>query len=107
MEMFQQDSATIYRFVFQGELTCVGVQELEHAWTTARSILRTKAPVVEISGITNADAAGVELLSGMRETGARLNAALPPEFRRVNSFNGDPGGSARSVAQHVADQHSL
>ena len=84
--MFQQDSATIYRFVFQGELTCVGVQELEHTWTTARSILRTRAQVVEFSGITNAHVAGVELLSRMRETGARLNAALPPEFRRVYSF---------------------
>lgn len=63
--------------------------------------------LVEFSGITNAHVAGVELLSRMRETGARLNAALPPEFRRVHSFNGDPGGSARSVAQHVADQHSL
>jgi ABC-type transporter Mla MlaB component len=78
MQMFQHDSATMFRFVLQGELTGDGVQELEHAWTTARSILRTKALVVEISGITKADAAGVELLSRMRETGARLSAALPP-----------------------------
>lgn len=39
---------------------------------------RDKALVVEISGITNADAAGVELLSRMREAGAFLSAALPP-----------------------------
>ena len=78
-EMFQHDSATMFRFVLRGELTGDGVQELEHAWTTARSILGTKALVVEISGITNADTAGIELLFRMRETGARLNAAPPPE----------------------------
>ena len=78
-EMFQHDSAMMFRFVLQGELTGDGVKELEHAWTTARSILGTKTLVVEISGITSADAAGVELLFRMRETGARLNAALPPE----------------------------
>ena len=79
MEIFQHDSATMFQFALQGELTGDGVRELEHAWTTARSILGTNALVVDISGIINADAAGVELLSRMRETGARLNAALPPE----------------------------
>ena len=79
MKMLQHDSATMFRFVLQGELTGHGVRELEHAWTTARSILGAKALEVEISGITVADAGGVELLSRMRETGARLNAALPPE----------------------------
>jgi len=77
--MFQHDSATIFRFVLHGDLTGDGVREFEHAWTTARSILGAKALVVDISGITNADAAGVELLSRMREAGARLNAALPLE----------------------------
>jgi len=69
----------MFRFVLEGELTRNRVPEFKHAWTTARSILGTRALVVEISGITNADAGGVELLSRMRETGARLNAALPPE----------------------------
>jgi anti-anti-sigma regulatory factor len=75
--MLQHDSATMFRFVLQGELTGESVREFEHAWTAARSIVGTKALVVEISGITNADGAGVDLLSRMRETGARLNAALP------------------------------
>jgi ABC-type transporter Mla MlaB component len=79
MQMFQHDSATMFRFVLRGELAGDEVQELEHAWTTALSILETKELVVDVSGITNADAAGVELLSRMRETGARLNATLPPE----------------------------
>jgi ABC-type transporter Mla MlaB component len=79
MEMFQHDSAMMFRFVLRGELTSSGVQELEDAWNTARSILGTKALEVEISGVTTADAGGVQLLSRMRETGARLNAALPPE----------------------------
>jgi ABC-type transporter Mla MlaB component len=79
MQMFQHDSAMKFRFVLHGELTGDGVEELEHAWITARSILGTKALVVDISGITNANEAGIELLSRMREAGASLSAALPPE----------------------------
>jgi ABC-type transporter Mla MlaB component len=82
MQMFQHDSATMFRFVLRGELTGNEVKELEHAWTTALSILATKELVVDVSGITNADAAGIDLLSRMREKGARLNAALPPESAR-------------------------
>src|SRR6478736_4177805 len=55
MEMFQHDSVTMFRFVLEGEPTSDGVQELEHTWTTARSILGTKALAVELSGITSAD----------------------------------------------------
>lgn len=90
MEIFQHDSAMMFRFVLRGELTGHGVRELEHAWTTARSILGTKALQVEISGITNADAAGVELLSRMRETGARLSAALPLESEELLRSLGVP-----------------
>ena len=90
MEMFQHDSAMTFRFVLQGELTGHGVQELEYAWTTARSILGQKALEVEVSGITTADAGGVELLSRMRETGARLNAALPPESAELILSMGIP-----------------
>jgi hypothetical protein len=79
MQMFQHDSPTMFRFVLQGELTGDGVQELEHAWTTARLILGTKALMVDISGITNAEATGRRVVSRMRETGGRLNAALPRE----------------------------
>ena len=105
MEMFQHDSATIFKFVLQGELAGVGVQELEHAWITARSILATKALMVDISGITNADAAGVELLSRMRATGAHLNAALPlesAEFIRSMSIPvAAPARSSNTWAQGV------
>ena len=78
-DMYQHDSATMFRFVLSGELIGDRVRDLEHAWNTAQSILAGKELVVDISGITNANPPGVELLSRMRESGARLTAALPPE----------------------------
>jgi ABC-type transporter Mla MlaB component len=97
MQMFQHDSTTMFRFVLRGELTGDEVLELEHAWTTAMSILETKELVVDVSGITNADAAGVELLSRMRETGARLSATLPPESAEFVRSMGIPvAASVRS-----------
>lgn len=79
MEMYQHDSATMFRFVLHGNLAGAEVQELEHAWITATSILKGKELSVDVSGITDADELGVGLLSRMRESGARLTAALPPQ----------------------------
>jgi hypothetical protein len=79
MDMYQHDSGTIFQFVLRGVLIGDPVQDLEHAWNTVKSILDGKQLVVDISGITNADAPGVDLLFRMRESGARLTAALPPE----------------------------
>jgi ABC-type transporter Mla MlaB component len=79
MDMYQHDGVEMFEFVLRGELSGDGVQNLERAWNTARSILAGRMLVVDISGIANADPQGVDLLSRMREAGARLIAALPPE----------------------------
>jgi anti-anti-sigma regulatory factor len=59
MNMYQHDSATTFQFVLRGELVGDRVEDLEHAWNTAKSILAGKQLVVDISGITYADAQGV------------------------------------------------
>jgi ABC-type transporter Mla MlaB component len=90
MDLYQHDSATMFQFVLRGELGGDSVGDLEHAWTTAKSILAGKELVVDVSGITNADPSGVNLLSRMRESGARLTAALPPASKGVLSSLGLP-----------------
>ena len=97
MDMYQHDSATMFQFVLRGELIGDGVQDLEHAWNTVKSILAGKELVVDISGITNADTAGVELLSRMRESGARLSAALPPESEAFLRSLGVPMAAPRGL----------
>jgi len=77
MEMYLHDSAAMFRFVLHGDLKGGRVPELEHAWTTAKSVLNDRDLVIDVSGITNADQFGVELLSRMRDSGARLTAPLP------------------------------
>ncbi len=83
MEMYQHDSATMFRFVLRGDLTGCQVPELEHAWITSRSILKGRDLVVDVSGIADADEFGVDLLSRMRDSGARLTVALPPKSEGV------------------------
>ena len=85
MQLYLHDSAKTFELVLQGELTGDAVQNLEHAWTTATSILHGKEVLVEVSALTVADSEGIELLYRMTESGARLRAALPPvsqEFLR-------------------------
>lgn len=72
MEIYQHDSATMFRFVLRGELTGEAVKQLQNAWTTAKSILAGKILHIDLSGLTHADLPGVNLLSRMRESGARL-----------------------------------
>ena len=73
--MYQHDSARVFRFVLRGALEGRWVQELEGAWITATSVLKRKDLEVDASGLTRIDENGVQLLSRMRESGARLTAA--------------------------------
>jgi ABC-type transporter Mla MlaB component len=99
MEMFQHDSAKRFQFVLRGELAGNRVQDLEQAWTTAKSILNGKELVVDVSGITDADESGMDLLSRMRESGARLTVALPPKSEEFLRSLGLPAAApnGRSV----------
>jgi ABC-type transporter Mla MlaB component len=97
MDMYQHDSATMFQFVLRGELIGDRVQNLEHAWKTAKSILAGKELVVDISGLTNADPSGVDLLSRMRKSGARLTAALPPESEELLRSLGVPMTAPRGL----------
>lgn len=79
MDLYQHDSDTVFRFALYGQLAGSCVSELEQAWLTAQSILKDKELVVDLSGVTDVDTTGSELLSRMREAGARLIPALPLE----------------------------
>jgi len=79
MEMYQHDSSRRFRFVLRGQLAGTTVYELEAAWTTAKSILAGKELVVDIHGVTEADPSGIQLLCRMRESGARIDPAMPSD----------------------------
>ena len=79
MDIYLHDRSAAFQFVLKGQLIGDWVQRLEYAWDTARSVLGGKEVVVDLSGISDADALGMDLLSRMRASGARLTASLPLE----------------------------
>ncbi len=85
MEMYQHDSSSEFRFVLRGSLEGPWVQELEHAWITAASILKGKELVIDGSGLTGIDENGLKLLSRIRDAGGRFTADSPPEQPSVPS----------------------
>jgi len=87
MEMYQHDSAAMFRFELRGDLSGTSVRDFEYAWKTARSIATRKEMVADLSGITNIDAAGVELLSRMRASGVRV-IALRAEPQAIPAMAG-------------------
>jgi hypothetical protein len=95
MNMYQHDSARMFRFVLRGKLIGDAVQDLEDAWNTAKSVLSGKELVVDVSGSADADPAGADLLSRTRESGARLTATLPAESEEFLRSLGVPMAAAR------------
>ena len=83
MDMYLHDSATAFRFVLRGELCGPAVQELQQAWTTAQSILDGKESVVDVSGLTAADQAGLDLLLRFKQSGAGLKAPKSPKSAQL------------------------
>jgi hypothetical protein len=79
MQIYLHDRPAVFQFVLKGKLAGAWVPNLEHAWDTARSVLGSKELVVDLSGISEADEPGVALLSRMRQSGAFLTAAHPPQ----------------------------
>ena len=90
MRLYQHDSATMFRFVLQGDLSGMSVRDFEQAWHTATSVASQKEIVVDISGVTDADVPAVVLLSRMRESGVRLIAPLPPKSEALLCSLGIP-----------------
>ncbi len=86
MDMYLHDSADTFRFVLRGDLTAAGAEQLYGAWETAKSILIGRELTVDVTDITKADPAGIELLSRMRESGARITAARPPACEELLPF---------------------
>lgn len=104
MDVYQHDRAAMFRFDLRGELTGSEVQSLEHAWNTAKSILGGKEFVVEVSGVTNVDSSGVDLLSRMRAAGARLTADATPKSKELARSLGLPVTAPR---ERFADTMAL
>ena len=86
MTMYQHDSANLFRFVLGGNLTSSDAQLLGWAWESARSILDHKELMVDVTRLNNVDPAGIDILSRMQTSGARIVAAQPPQCEELLRF---------------------
>jgi hypothetical protein len=111
MRFILHDSPQEFRIVITGDLAGSQVQSLEWAWETGKSILRGRALVVDICGITTADSAGGELLRRMRDSGAHVTPALELRPEGFPSLAGAtpgprvrrriPCGAARGIVRRL------
>jgi ABC-type transporter Mla MlaB component len=85
MDLYQHDEPSRFRFVLRGQLLGASVEELEHAWRTAQSVLKDRELVVDVSALSLADSAGLGLLLRMQQSGARLVASDAPRAKRAGS----------------------
>ncbi len=94
MTIYQHDAALVFRLQIVGALRGLYVAELEQSWRTARSIMEGKALVVDLSGLSDADERGMQLLARMRDAGAKFVTASRPEALDVARRLGLPTESA-------------
>lgn len=106
MILYQHDQAKTFRFVLVGELDGTSAHELQCAWETARSVLRGRELLVDLTQMTTAGPEGRGLLSRMKEAGARLLETPVPAngharqqrrgMRRCGFLSDSPGGAAEA-----------
>jgi anti-anti-sigma regulatory factor len=106
MTLYQHDQAKAFRFVLVGALDGASALELQSAWETARSVLRGRELLVDLTGMTTAGPEGLSLLSRMQEAGARLLETQVAEngrgrlslrgLLRCGSLNDSPPGAAEA-----------
>ena len=77
MRIYQHDSPACFHIVLKGDLEDAATEQVLWAWETARSILDGKDLVVDVSAVTSAYPAGLELIRRMRDCGARIASAGP------------------------------
>ena len=105
--LYQHDHVDMFRFVLMGDLDGSSVDELQHAWTTASSVLDGKPLVVDVSMLVHVDDKGLALLKRMQRAGAKFGPASSPELLRgLGLASGDKrtdagGGGLRGLAARI------
>ena len=79
MDMYQHDSPNSFRFVLRGDLTDAGVQQLQFAWETAKSILNGKELIIEVSGLRKSGSCR----NGLAGSNARIGGTYHRSNRKV------------------------
>lgn len=97
MDVYQHDSPAMFRFVVLGAIEGASVSELEHAWTTAISVLKGKDLVMDISAVTSVDQAGLALLHRMRDSGMHMTSPAPPASPDLARSLGIPAAPVRRL----------
>jgi len=69
------DTSGVTRLLVEGKLAGACVGELEKCWRETTSTRSAESILVDLSGVTFVDAAGKQLLVGIRERGTKFAAA--------------------------------
>jgi hypothetical protein len=94
--VYQHDRSDTFRFVLRGSLAGPAVEDLEHAWTTAQSVMQGKELWLDLCWLLGADPAGVRLLGRMRAAGARIVPPMPPLDAEIQEALGLPEPAAKT-----------
>ena len=88
MEIYQHDEVGAFRFELRGRLEGDWVDQLEHAWLCAMSILKDKKLVIDISWLTGGDERGILLLQRMKDSGADFLTCATNQALALVAFSG-------------------
>jgi hypothetical protein len=97
---YMHEGPAAFSFELSGRLSDDAARQLEHARRGASYVTRGRSLIVDLSYVTEVDAAGQELLRRWYDDGAEL-VAKPPEARDiVQSITGQPAEFIPTTAQH-------
>src|SRR5712691_9756298 len=88
MIYYMHDGSAAFSFELAGTISDDDAAELEQAWRTASSVIEDRILVVDLSFVTQIDAAGRDLLRHWHENGAKLVANTPTARSLAESILG-------------------
>ncbi len=103
LHYYLHDGSDALRFQLAGKLSEDAAGDLEQAWRTASSVIGERRVIFDLSGLTDIDASGQELLNKWKRQGALL-AAISHQATYQRSCKGEDDRSqlARPSAEAAA-----
>ena len=96
------DDDSRWRMQLEGKLAGVWAQQAADAWRAAKTA--GKPVEIDLTGVTVVDAAGVELLNEMKQSGAHFHAKGVEMKALVGEMNARPNASTRCWVRHLFER---
>jgi ABC-type transporter Mla MlaB component len=103
LQYYMHDGPSAFRFELAGDLDEEGARQLDQDWRTASSVIDGRTLIVDMTFVTNVDAAGKALLARWQRDGAQIVAKSKQSRELAEAAFGKPLDTTPRVLRPTQD----